>query len=84
MQSNIWTLLTFIILPNGELEGNHLTYLFDSKTKCVEYLQSKYQSSSNNGKNIELKFNSSDSKYLITIENNKTKYSTCRMSINWK
>ena len=47
MQSNIWTLLTFIILPNGELDGNHLTYLFDSKTKCKEYLQSKYQSSAN-------------------------------------
>ena len=84
MQSNIWTLLTFIILPNGELEGNHLTYLFDSKIKCTEYLQSKYQSSANNGKTVELKFNSSDSKYLVTIENNKIKYSTCRMSINWK
>lgn len=84
MQSNIWTLLTFIILPNGELEGNHLTYLFDSKNKCVEYLKSKYQSSANNGKTVELKFNSSDSKYLVTIENNKIKYSTCRMSINWK
>ena len=84
MQSNIWTLLTFIILPNGELEGNHLTYLFDSKIKCTEYLQSKYQSSASNGKTVELKFNSSDSKYLITIENNKTQYSTCRMSINWK
>ena len=84
MQSNIWTLLTFIILPNGELEGNHLTYLFDSKIKCTEYLQSKYQSSANNGKTVELKFNSSDSKYLITIENNKIQYSTCRMSINWK
>ena len=55
MQSNIWTLLTFSILPNGELEGNHLTYLFDSKTKCTEYLQSKYQSSANNGKTVELK-----------------------------
>ena len=84
MQSNIWTLLTFIILPNGELDGNHLTYLFDSKTKCKEYLQSKYESSANNGKTVELKFNSSDSKYLVTIENNKIKYSTCRMSINWK
>ena len=84
MQSNIWTLLTFIILPNGELEGNHLTYLFDSKIKCTEYLQSKYQSSANNGKTVELKFNSSDSKYLVTIENNKIKYSTCRMSINWQ
>ena len=84
MQSNIWTLLTFIILPNGELEGNHLTYLFDSKTKCTEYLQSKYESSANNGKTVELKFNSSDSKYLVTVENNKIKYSTCRMSINWK
>ena len=84
MQSNIWTLLTFIILPNGELEGNHLTYLFDSKTKCVEYLESKYQSSANNGKTVELKFNSSDNKYLVTMENNKIKYSTCRMSINWK
>ena len=84
MQSNIWTLLTFIILPNGELDGNHLTYLFDSKTKCVEYLNSKYQSSVNNGKTVELKFNSSDNKYLVTMENNKIKYSTCRMSINWK
>ena len=84
MQSNIWTLLTFIILPNGELEGNHLTYLFDSKIKCTEYLQSKYQSSANNGKTVELKFNSSDNKYLVTMENDKIKYSTCRMSIDWK
>ena len=84
MQSNIWTLLTFIILPNGELDGNHLTYLFDSKTKCVEYLNSKYQSSVNNGKTVELKFNSSDNKYLVTMENKKIKYSTCRMSIDWK
>ena len=83
MQSNIWTLLTFLILPNGELDGNHLTYMFDSKAKCEEYLISKYESSNENGKKVEMKYNSSNNIYLITLENRKTKYSTCRLSINW-
>ena len=84
MQSNIWTLLTFLILPNGELDGNHLTYIFDSKADCEKYLMSKYEFNINNGKKIKMKYNSSNDMYLITSENNKIKYSTCRLSINWK
>ncbi len=84
MQSNIWTLLTILLLPNGEIDGNHLTYIFDSKMKCEEYLISKYQTSRDNGKTVEMKYNSSNDVYLISKEDNKKKYSTCRLSIIWK
>ena len=72
MQSNIWTLLTFLILPNGELDGNHLTYIFDNKNKCEKYLISQYESSIDSGKMVNIKYTSSNDLYLITIENNKT------------
>ena len=71
MISNIWTLITFIILPNGELDGNNLTYTFESKSKCEEYLTSSYKYKIENGQQIEMKFNSSNNIYLITIKNEK-------------
>lgn len=84
MTSNIWTLITIIILPNGELEGNNLTYTFENKHKCESYLKASYQSNLKNKLQVEMKFNSSRNMYTIAIKNKKKYYSTCRMSIAWK